>query len=559
MKVFIRAFLAVSIIFNISAPAFAQKRNTLTSYNNIPIGTKTTKYSEIYPYKKSISISQKDIDRFEKEAPLRAELFEIENRLRQIKYQALRNNDPLIIRQDNTRVASKIPPQLLAEQARLDAIFQKEKEKQEKAEVAKLLRRKAELSRQVSQELTPAFMYKLEKQNRVNKAYELYQQSSSPRGYNSTPPYYLLPEFAKTPAQMQKLMAKEIKDINLKLQESPAYKSFNALQQEVNKINKNKRDDAILMSIFTLVALRGFKGVSISAPSSALAWWSGPKLAYYAKKVGNFISTIIIYGAIDEANLNAINTSFEELFSRFTYIEGRIDFVKKIMKAASENSFGNKIDPLPNAWGADKEFDDVHVAAMRRLYGLRFINVYLEESTVSYKYDLAMLDLLNLFSHEGFIPFDLNVFNTIGVKGGYYVKEGAPNTIELSNDLSLLQRYENKKQETPSLFIQNLSKLPKHIYYKKVYYKKIGEHNGEPVIVEVDSNYIIRDKDNRLLDCSFMTGSPRGKDMNFLLDGEYYMKLEPTTSYNKDSAINAYIFEEINTHSRSCDKIVLMA
>ena len=367
-------------------------------------------------------------------------------------------------------------------------------------------------------------------------------------------------DFGKSPKQVQQLIAEELKKFNFQLQESPAYKSFVSLQKEIDRINKNKHDDAILMSIFTLVALRNFNGVSIAAPSSALAFWSLPRFVYYGKKILNFIGVVAIYSAIDKANLDAVNISFEEMLTRFTALEDNMAFLQKLIKDGETNVFGNSQDPLPSAWSKDPE-DETHMKALRRLYGLRVVNTYLQLSTVHYKFDLAMLDVFNLFSDQQNVIFDVSVFDQYQAQEGKSVKvPGKSNSLKIETSASLVDR--GTKKQTSRL-IQNLSKLPAFVYYRKTYYKNVGNKNA-PIMKKVNPGGIVRTENGTLMDCNYDTGNikisrsgeTRGNHMEFILDGDYYMRIEPVTKiYNEGyrDKPKTYVFEDINTKDHSCE------
>ena len=427
--------------------------------------------------------------------------------------------------------------------------------------MADLKKRRAELTKKlnasgVSRRLSGDKNFsKLSAQAKINEAFALYKQSADMLAYEQ------LPDFKKSPKQVQALIATELKSINSRLKNGPAYNSFVSLQKEINRINKNKRDDAILMTIFTLVALRKFNGASIAAPSSALAFWSLPRFAYYGKKILNFIGVVAIYSAIDSANLNAINTSFEEMLTRFTALEDNMAFLQKLIKDGETNVFGKIEDPIPSAWSKDP-YDTGHQTALRRLYGLRVVDTYLQYSTVHYKFDLAMLDLFNLFSDQQNVIFDVNVFDQYKAQDGKWVQvPGKSNSLKINASSSLVDR--GKKGE-PSLLIQNLSKLPASLYYKKTYYKNIGDRNA-PIMIPVNPSGIIRTNDGVLMDCNFDTGNrktnrftneTRGNNMEFLLDGDYYMRIEPVTNvYDMGyrGKPTTYVFEDINTREHSCE------
>ncbi|MBR1980876.1 hypothetical protein, partial [Candidatus Proelusimicrobium excrementi] len=67
-----------------------------------------------------------------------------------------------------------------------------------------------------------------------------------------------------------------------------------------------------------------------------------------------------------------------------------------------------------------------------------------------------------------------------------------------------------------------------------------------------------------LMDCNFDTGNrktnrftneTRGNNMEFLLDGDYYMRIEPVTNVYDTGYRDkpkTYVFEDINTKEHSC-------
>lgn len=559
MKLFIRLFLAAVLTVNAPALCLAQGKASAGEYYGVPVGQQTTKLSAVLPYYKEITVSKQFVDKQKAADPVRHELNQIDGKIQRLEMekQTRQHRQQLLERaapQDNTRVARPfIPERVINKSKGFNQALQQSKQSQEEKEIAALKKRRAELTKKlnasgVSREPGDANFKKLGAQAKINEAYKLYKQSAN------------LPDFNKSPKQVQALITSELKSINSRLQHGPAYKSFISLQKAVNKINKNKRDDAILMSIFTLVALRKFNGVAISAPSSALAWWSLPRMGYYAKKAANFLAVLMVYAAIDQANLNAVNASFEEMVTRFTALENNMAFLQKIIRDGEKTVFGELKKPIPSAWSKNPD-DAEHQTALRRLYGLRFINVYLQNSTVHYKFDLAMLDLFNLFSDAQNIVFDLSVFEQYEIQEGELVKiPGQTNTVNINASASLVERTGAKGR--PSRIIQNLSKLPAFVYYKKTYYKNVGTKD-KPIMKAVNPGGIIRTKDGILMDCNFDTGNvktsrsgeTRGNNMEFILDGDYYMRIEPVASVHNEGYRDkpkTYVFEDINTKDHTC-------
>ena len=567
MKLFIRLFLAAVLTLNAPALCLAQGKASAGEYYGVPVGQQTTKLSAVLPYYREVTVSKQFVDRQKATDPVRHELNQIDGKILRLETekQNREHRRHLLERaapQDKTRVARPfIPERVINKSKGLNQALQQSKQSQEEKEIAALKKRRAELTKKLNASgmsrmpSGDANFKKLGAQAKINEAYNLYKQSASLLKYEQ------LPDFNKSPKQVQALITSELKSINSRLQYGPAYKSFISLQKAVNKINKNKRDDAILMSIFTLVALRKFNGVAISAPSSALAWWALPRMGYYAKKAANFLSVLMVYAAIDQANLNAVNASFEEMVTRFTALENNMAFLQKIIKDGEKTVFGELKKPIPSAWSKNPD-DTEHQTALRRLYGLRFIDVYLQNSTVHYKFDLAMLDLFNLFSDAQNIVFDLSVFEQYEIKEGELVKiPGKTNSVNINASASLVDRKGSNGK--PSRIIQNLSKLPPFIYYKKTYYKNVGSKD-KPIMHPVNPSGIIRTNDGVLMDCNFDTGNlktnrsgeTRGNNMEFILDGDYYMRIEPVTNvYDAGyrGKPKTYVFEDINTREHSCN------
>lgn len=568
MKLFIRLLLVTSLTFTAPMLCMAKGGASAQNYYGVPVGEQTTKLSAVYPYFKEVTISKQFVEKQKAADPVRHELNAIDEKIRKIEREKMsrEHRQHLLERaapQDNTRVARPlipVPERIAKKSKGFDQALQQSRQSQEEKELAALKKRRTELTKKLNSygvSRSPSGdknFDKLSAQAKINEAFTLYKQSSDMFAYEQ------LPDFKKSPKQVQALISEELNSINSRLQYGPAYKSFVALQKEIARLNKNKLDDAILMSIFTLVALRSFNGVSIAAPASTVAFWSLPRFAYYGKKIVNFIAFLAVYSAIDQANLNAVNTSFEEMLTRFTALEDNMAFLQKLIKDGETNVFGKLDDPIPSAWSKDP-YDPGHQTALRRLYGLRVVNTYLRYSTVHYKFDLAMLDLFNLFSDQQNVVFDVNVFNQYKAQDGEWVQlPGKTNSVNINASASLVDR--GTKNKT-SLLIQNLSKLPAFIYYKKTYYKNVGSKD-KPIMKLVNPGGIIRTKDGTLMDCNFDTGNlkinrfsdeTRGNNMEFMLDGEYYMKIEPVTKvydYGYRGKPKTYVFEDINTKEHSC-------
>ena len=407
-------------------------------------------------------------------------------------------------------------------------------------------------------------MRNLNLQQQINDAYALYTYAKDLDEVKK------LPEYKLPPAAIQAMLKQQLTLVNTKMKQGHGYKSYIALEEEIQKINKDNRENAILMSIFTFVAMRNFNGINITAPAGALHWWSGPMLGFYAKKLLNFIMVLGIYTAIDEGNLKAVGASFEEMITRFTFLQDNYKSLKNLMAGAQTNTFSPAQKNMPSSWVDENE----HRIAIARLYALRFINLYLSLSTVSYKYDLALLDLLNMFSNGQEVFFDFNEFTKYEKQDGAWVQRGKTNAIGIKADSLLLQRTQN--------LINNLKVLPENLVYKKVYYKALPDNeenlakiyfllknkaenliqreNGM-LIFPVPPEKIIRDNKGSLQDCSQIktnrfSGEIRGIDMELFNNG-YYMRIEPaandTGTFYRGKP-KTYVFEDINTNTKQCQE-----
>ncbi|MGN0022581.1 MAG: hypothetical protein ACI352_00915 [Elusimicrobiaceae bacterium] len=568
MKLFIRLLLATALTFSYPMLSLAQGKTSAQDYFGVPVGAQTTKLSAVYPYFKEVTVSKQFVEKQKTADPVRHELNVIDGKIRKLEMEKMNREQRqhLLERtapQDNTRVVRPIIPERLIKKSKgIDQALQRSRLSQEEKEIANLKQRRTELMKKLNASglsRNPSGdknFSRLSAQAKINEAFAIYKQSADMLAYEQ------LPDFKKSPKQVQALIAKELNSINERLKYGPAYKSFVSLQKEIDRINKNKLYDNILMTLFTFATLYKFKGVSIAAPSSALAFWSLPRFAYYGEKIVNFLGVIAIYAAIETANLNAVHASFEEMLTRFTALEDNMAFLQKLIKDGETNVFGKLKDPIPSAWSKDP-YDTVHQTALRRLYGLRVVDTYLRYSTVHYKFDLAMLDVFNLFSDQQNVVFDVNVFNQYKAQDGEWVQvPGKSNSLKINASSSLVDRGRNNN---PSLLIQNLSKLPAFIYYKKTYYQNVGDRKT-PIMIPVNPMGIIRTKNGILMDCNYNNiggnignyFTPDGKNMEFLLDGDYYMRIEPVTKvYNEGyrGKPKTYVFEDINTTEHSCEEL----
>ena len=577
------SFLAAAVLT--AMPCFAQNGK------DIPVSGNTSLIAEAEPFYKEVTISGKDKSALDKIKQTDLKILELKQKLNsaylkqydketQSKFAAQSSTkvSKPVIAEKYTRQSNALNKKLSQSKNQAE-LAQQENIKKEiaalKAEKNKLIAANPQLSRQAQ---------KLSAQQEINYSYTLYFQARRNKMTDSAradmPDYKDLPEYKLPPSQLQKIIAEELALINSKIKQGQAYKSYAALEREIQKLNKNKRDDFILMSVFTLVTLRNFNGVRIAAPSSALKWWSLKKIAFYTKKTLNFIGVLTAYTLIDEANINAIGASWEEQITRFVYLQNNYSFLNRLISDGQKSVFSEKNFKIPASWGQDEV---KHQNILRQLYGLKFINTYLAKSTVSYKYDLAMLDLFNLFSDKQKVFFDFSVFNT---KKGYEGDKLPPserkklfsgmkyNGTGFGGTGSLLDRTDE--------LINSLKALPKHLYYKKVYYKalpdnqeslaeiyfllggkakadKVTERENGLIFFPVPPQNIIRTQEGKLQDCSQYkthrsSGETRGKDMEFF-DGGYYMRIEPAANDNGTfyrAKPKTYVFEDINTNTKRC-------
>lgn len=538
-------FLFIVLFLTVCAlPSFAQY-TPFAHKVPVSVGQKTSLVSSIQPRYVAVYLSPKDNTAYTQLSSIDSKIAYLTKKIQNIRMQeTVKEQIAKTTPADNTRV-SIIPPLYTK---RATNITQKLEDKKIKTE----LTLKQKLQNQISSLLDkrkallnskPANFSKnltnLTAQQQINDAYALYTYAKDLDEVKK------LPEYKLAPQKIQSMLKQELTSIDYKMMQGSGYKSYIALEKEVKKINNAKRDDAILMSIFTLVTTYKFTGITkITAPTSALHWWSKPMIGFYAKKLLNYMMYMGIYTAIDEANLKAVDASFEEMITRFTFLQDNYSYLKKILESGKKNTFSQNQKRLPSSWTSKDE----HRLAIARLYALRFINTYLSKSNVSYKYDLALLDLLNMFSTQQQVFFDFNEFSKYeALDEKNWVQTGTTNIISIRADSLLLERTNN--------LINNLRKLPKNLYYKKVYYKKI-EDKSDFIMLPVPPQSIIRDKKGILRNCDSFTSATIGENMQ-MYNGNYYMRIEPAAN-DKGTFYRGkpttYVFEDINTKTKECGR-----
>ncbi len=565
-------FLFIVLFLTVCAlPSFAQ-HTPFAHKVEVSVGQKTSSVSSIEPRKVPVYLSPQDNLAYIQLSAIDSQINYLTKKIQNIRMQeTVKEQIAKTTPADNTRV-SIIPP-LYTKRAK--NIIQKLEDKKTKTELTE----KQKLQNQISSLLDKrkALLSKkpanfsnnlnsLIAQQKINQAFELYESSSQWYGNKTKDTGELgfalpskeiadiiYPTYKLSPKQLQNLLKQELTAIDYKMMQSPGYKSYIALEKEVKKINKTKRDDAILMSIFTLVTTYKFTGITkITAPTSALHWWSKPIIGFYAKKLLNYMMYMGIYTAIDEANLKAVGASFEEIITRFTFLQDNYKFLKQSINNAQKNSITFSQKPLPNKW---TDLDE-HRMAVRKLYALRFINLYLSLSNASYKYDLALLDLMNIYSTQPKVFFDFKEFDTY--EKGHWNADKKTNYLPTGN-MPDNQEYGSSSSsnliERTNGMINNLRKLPKKLYYKKVYYKKI-EDKSDFIMLPVPPQSIIRDKKGILRNCDSFTSATTGENMQ-IYNGNYYMRIEPVAN-DKGTFYRGkpktYVFEDINTKTKECGR-----
>lgn len=497
-----------------------------------PIFSAFAQNATIFPWKVPQNAEQANSKEYMKAKELSEKISEMEKKLTLHTWgKSLEDRKKYIAEIDNTKIQRPAitPKHIYEESTSLSKKLEERKRQTENEEEQKLRQEynalKSEYASIINQ--NPQIPITI-KQGQINDAFDLYKQAANMSRWKN------LPQYKKTPAEIQKELSAEFYAFDKKIQQGPAYKSFLALEKEMKRINTDKAFDGIAVSLFTFWALRNLRGINLAKPAASLSFFSKEKIAFYGKKIFNFVAVTSIYAGIDEANLKATQTSFMEMVSRLSFLQDNIKALNKIISYGEKSIFGNskKEDAIPDSWG--DEIDQM--TAIRYLYGLKFINLYLAYSDVPYKYDLALLDMLSLFSKQSDVFFD-------ALAEGKYSDEEKPSHIKITPSSSLPQR--------TKYLINSLERLPPFLKYKKTYYYGMKTKEGETIFQKLNPQFIIRDEKGRLIDCGISIGADMESQSN------YYMKIEPVYGPQYDD--KDYLFEDINPRYQRCEDIKIMA
>ena len=220
MKLFIRLLLATALTFSYPMLSLAQGKASSQDYFGVPVGAQTTKLSAVYPYFKEVTVSKQFVENQKAADPVRHELNVIDGKIRKLEMEKMNREQRqrLLERaapQDNTRVVRPIIPERFTKKSKgLDQALQQSRISQEEKEIAALKKRRTELTKKLNasgvsrRPSGDKNFSRLSAQAKINEAFALYKQSADMLAYEQ------LPDFKKSPKQVQALIAEELKSIN---------------------------------------------------------------------------------------------------------------------------------------------------------------------------------------------------------------------------------------------------------------------------------------------------------------------------------------------------------
>lgn len=259
------------------------------------------------------------------------------------------------------------------------------------------------------------------------------------------------------PYDMHKEMTRVNKSIAESLKKNPRYIA------EV-KNHKRKQAGAVIVtivsiaivvvgSIYTCGALgcsagTAFFSTGTTAGAAAVATTSSGFLAASSMSLAKATTLIILLDIAGSIGIEAMGNLYEDLNARlvsYNYIEISEE-VKGIINVAATKSLDDNLvvdtatllneQIVPETQWLD---NIAREQAIIRMEALNVIDQELKHSKKSYKYDLALLDIINLLSFRQEVEFDENAFTKIDIVGGEKYVEKNSNIVQVGQG-RLMQR-----------------------------------------------------------------------------------------------------------------------
>lgn len=231
-----------------------------------------------------------------------------------------------------------------------------------------------------------------------------------------------------TPYQVMKAMESETKTIGELLKKNPRY------IKEVRKEKWKEYGRSCLQGIaLGLMAVAAVYTCGAAGCVSGAAWFGGTTATGTLITTGVTVSLTKTVAAVVMLEIATILGSqildnlYDDLTDRlikYSYISNN-QYAQRLAQAAAKGSIANEctvecsVPNKPKVTPSTRWLDDIaQEEAVIRLHGLIVIKNELQYSTDSYRYDMALLDLISLFSDEQQVNFDENVFTRTVISEG---------------------------------------------------------------------------------------------------------------------------------------------
>ncbi len=268
-----------------------------------------------------------------------------------------------------------------------------------------------------------------------------------------------------TPYQIMKAMESETKVIGELLKKNPRY------IKELRKAEAKEFGRSCLQGIaLGLMAVAAVYTCGAAGCVGGAAWFGGTAAggtlltATASISLTKTVAAVVMLEIATLLGSEILDNLYDDLTDRlikYSYISNN-QYAQRLAAAAAKGAIANEctvqcsVPNKPNVTPATRWLDDIaQEEAIIRLHGLIVIKNELQYDTNAYRYDMALLDLISLFSDEQQVNFDENVFTRTVISEGEKHYQKNSNVVD-TNSGRLVRR-------TPELIqalkaIQNIDK-----------------------------------------------------------------------------------------------------
>ncbi len=269
---------------------------------------------------------------------------------------------------------------------------------------------------------------KLNPNGNISGFHDVYYIKPAWNKYQSAIKDYHNSEFANyTPYQVMNAMSRETKVISELLKKNPRY------QKELKKAKVKEYGSACLQGIvlgLLTVAAVYTAGATLGAEGALVATWFGSSAAVTSMTLASAsitkgLAAVIMLEMMTFLGSEIVDNLYEDLTQRlvkYNYLTNS-QYAQDLTGSAAKASIANENivelpqpqscekPQLPNITRSTRWLDNIaKEESIIRLHGLIVIRTELQYSSDPIKYDMALLDIINLFSDAQQVEFDENVF-----------------------------------------------------------------------------------------------------------------------------------------------------